>query len=60
MFGGRGGYGGTFAAVVFITILTTVLVIGNISQGVRNIVFGVVVLAAITAQHFFARRGTRL
>ena len=29
MFGGRGGYGGTMAAVFFTTILTTVLVIGR-------------------------------
>ena len=41
MFGGRGGYGGTFAAVIFTTMLSTVLVIGNIPQGVRSIVFGV-------------------
>jgi ribose transport system permease protein len=56
MFGGRGGYGGTMAAVVFTTILTTVLVIGNIPQGARNIVFGVAVLAAMLAQRFLTRR----
>ncbi len=60
MFGGRGGYGGTFAAVVFTTFLTTVLVMGNISQGVRNIVFGVVVLAAILAQRLLTRRDDRV
>jgi ribose transport system permease protein len=59
MFGGRGGYGGTMAAVFFTTILTTVLVIGNIPQGVRNIVFGVAVLAAILAQRFLTRRDDR-
>lgn len=59
MFGGRGGYGGTVAAVVFTTFLTTVLVMGNISQGVRNIVFGVVVLAAILAQRLLTRRDDR-
>ena len=59
MFGGRGGYGGTMAAVVFTTILTTVLVIGNIPQGVRNIVFGVAVLAAIMSQRFLTRRDER-
>ena len=47
MFGGRGGYGGTMAAVFFTTILSTVLVIGNISPGVRSIVFGAAVLIAI-------------
>ena len=56
MFGGRGGYGGTMAAVFFTTILTTVLVIENISTGVRSIVFGVAVLAAIIAQAVLARR----
>jgi len=59
MFGGRGGYGGTMAAVFFTTILTTVLVIGNIPQGVRSIVFGVAVLAAILAQRFLTRRDDR-
>jgi ribose transport system permease protein len=59
MFGGRGGYGGTMAAVFFTTILSTVLVIGNISQGVRNIVFGAAVLAAILAQRFLTRRDDR-
>jgi ribose transport system permease protein len=57
MFGGRGGYGGTMAAVLFTTILTTVLVIDNISTGVRSIVFGVAVLVAIIAQALLARRG---
>jgi len=59
MFGGRGGYGGTMAAVFFTTILTTVLVIGNIPQGVRNIVFGLAVLAAMLAQRFLSRREDR-
>ena len=55
MFGGRGGYGGTFAAVVFTTILSTVLVIGNISAGVRGIIFGVAILAALIAQRLLTR-----
>lgn len=59
MFGGRGGYGGTMAAVVFTTILTTVLVIGDIPPGVRSIVFGLAVLAAILAQRFLTRRDDR-
>lgn len=50
MFGGRGGYGGTVAAVFFTTILSTVLVIADISVGVRSIIFGFAVLAAIIAQ----------
>lgn len=56
IFGGRGGYGGTMAAVVFTTILSTVLVIGSIPQGVRSVIFGVVVLAAILTQRLLAQR----
>jgi ribose transport system permease protein len=55
MFGGRGGYGGTMAAVFFTTILSTVLVIGNISPGVRSIAFGAAVLVAIILQRFLVR-----
>jgi ribose/xylose/arabinose/galactoside ABC-type transport system permease subunit len=46
-------------AVLFTTILSTVLVIGAIPQGVRSIVFGVAVLAAILAQRFLTRRDDR-
>ena len=59
MFGGRGGYGGTFAAVIFTTILSTVLVIDNISAGVRSIIFGVAILAALIAQRLLTRRQDR-
>lgn len=55
MFGGRGGYGGTFAAVIFTTLLSTVLVIGNISAGVRSIIFGAAILMALIAQRLFTR-----
>jgi ribose transport system permease protein len=48
--GGRGGYGSTVAGVVFITLLSTDLLIENISAGVRDIVFAVVVIAAILVQ----------
>ena len=56
MFGGRGGYGGTFAAVIFTTFLSTVLVIGNISAGVRSIIFGVAILAALIVQRLLTRQ----
>ena len=59
MFGGRGGYGGTFAAVIFTTLLSTVLVIGNISAGVRSIIFGLAILLALIAQRFLTRSGER-
>lgn len=55
MFGGRGGYGGTVAAVIFTTMLSTILVMANISAGARSIVFGVAVLAAIIAQSLLRR-----
>jgi ribose transport system permease protein len=55
MFGGRGGYGGTLAAVFFATILSTVLVIGNISAGMRSVIVGVAVLAAVIAQRLLMR-----
>jgi ribose transport system permease protein len=55
MFGGRGGYGGTISAVVFTTILSTVLVIGSISAGVRSIIFGVAILFAMIIQRMLAR-----
>lgn len=55
MFGGRGGYGGTLAAVIFTTMLSTVLVIGNISAGVRLIIFGGAILAALIAQRLLTR-----
>lgn len=55
MFGGRGGYGGTVAAVIFATMLSTILVMANISAGARSIVFGVAVLAAIIAQSLLRR-----
>ncbi|BCP52407.1 ABC transporter permease [Kaistia sp. 32K] len=55
MFGGRGGYGGTFAAVIFTTVLSTVLVIGNIPAGVRSIIFGVAILVALVAQRVLTR-----
>jgi ribose transport system permease protein len=50
--GGRGGYGGTVIGVMFITLLSTVLIIENISPGIRNIVFGVVIIIALFSYRF--------
>jgi ribose transport system permease protein len=50
--GGRGGYGGTVIGVSFITLLSTVLIIENISPGIRNIVFGVVIIIALFSYRF--------
>ncbi len=57
--GGRGGYGGTVAGVVFITLLSTDLLIENMSAGVRDIVFAVVVIAAILSQKIIAPAAAR-
>jgi len=56
MFGGRGGYGGTVAAVVFATFLSTVLVIGNIPAGMRSVIFGLTILAVLIAQRLLQGR----
>ncbi len=45
--GGSGGYAGTIAGALFLTVLSTVLSIGNISAGAREIVNGAVIIAAI-------------
>lgn len=55
--GGRGGYGGTVSGVIFITLLSTVLIIENLSPGIRNIVFGVVVIAALFSYRFIRGGG---
>jgi ribose transport system permease protein len=52
--GGSGGYGGTVAGVIFITLLSTDLLIENISAGVRDIVFAFVVIAAMMSQKFLS------
>ena len=40
IFGGRGGYGGTMAAVIFTTILTTALVIATFRRGPQHRIRG--------------------
>jgi len=47
IFGGAGGYGGTIIGALFLTVLTTMLSIVNISAGVRDIVYGGVIIAAL-------------
>ncbi len=59
MFGGRGGYGGTLAAVIFTTLLSTILVIGNIPAGVRSIIFGAAILLALISQRLLTRKTER-
>lgn len=56
--GGSGGYGGTVLGVIFITLLSTDLLMGNISAGLRNIVFGLALIGAVLS-HRLLLRGAR-
>jgi len=48
--GGRGSLVGTFGGVLFITLLTSILSVMQISDGWRNIIFGVIILAMLLLQ----------
>jgi ribose transport system permease protein len=52
--GGRGSYGGTVVGAFFLTMLTTVLAIVNLSAGVRSIVYGVVIIAALLLNRLYS------
>ncbi len=54
IFGGRGTYIGSAIAAVFLTILTTILTIVNISIGYRSIIYGLVIIAAILLYRVYA------
>lgn len=53
--GGRGGYGGTVLGVIFITLLSTDLLMGNISPGLRNIIFGLALIFAVLSHKLLLR-----
>jgi ribose transport system permease protein len=53
--GGRGGYGGTALGVILITLLSTDLLMGNISPGLRNIVFGLALIGAVLSHKLLLR-----
>jgi ribose transport system permease protein len=55
IFGGRGGYLGSFVGAVFITALTTVLAIVNIPVGYRSIIYGLVIIAAVLLYRVYSR-----
>jgi ribose transport system permease protein len=52
IFGGSGGYGGTIIGALFLTVLTTMLSVVNLSAGVRDIVYGGVIIAALLLNRF--------
>ncbi|MEP4430675.1 MAG: ABC transporter permease, partial [Hyphomicrobiales bacterium] len=48
--GGRGGLFGTIGGVLFITLLTSILSVMQMSDAWRNIIFGVVILTMLLFQ----------
>jgi ribose transport system permease protein len=49
IFGGRGGYSGTIAGALILTVLTTLLTILQMPEGFRRILFGLIILAVTAA-----------
>ncbi len=49
IFGGRGGYSGTIVGALILTVLTTLLTVLDMPEPVRQILFGLIVLAVATA-----------
>ena len=47
--GGRGGYPGTFFSVLTVTVLNSFLTILRISEPVRQVIYGLVILGALFA-----------
>lgn len=49
IFGGRGGYAGTIVGALILMVLTTLLTILQMPEGVRRILFGLIILAVTAA-----------
>ncbi|MER9450472.1 ABC transporter permease [Mesorhizobium sp. M0254] len=49
IFGGRGGYTGTIIGALILTVLTTLLIILQMPEGARRILFGLIVLFVTAA-----------
>jgi ribose transport system permease protein len=49
IFGGRGGYSGTIVGALILTVLTTLLTILQMPEGVRRMLFGAIVLIVTAA-----------
>ncbi|MEO8240815.1 MAG: ABC transporter permease [bacterium] len=45
IFGGRGGYSGTIVGALILTVLSTMLTLLQMPEGVRRILFGLIILA---------------
>lgn len=48
--GGRGGYGGTVAGAIFITLLSSILSVLQMPEALRQIVFGVIILSMLLSR----------
>ena len=49
IFGGRGGYSGTIVGALILTVLTTLLTVLEMPEPVRQILFGLIILAVAAA-----------
>ena len=49
IFGGRGGYSGTIVGALILTVLTSLLTVLQMPEPVRQILFGVIILAVASA-----------
>jgi ribose transport system permease protein len=49
IFGGRGGYSGTIVGALILTVLTTLLTVLQMPEPVRQILFGLIILAVAAA-----------
>ena len=45
IFGGRGGYSGTIIGALILTVLTSILTLTDVSEPVKQILYGVIILA---------------
>ena len=50
IFGGRGGYAGTIIGALILTVITTLLTVLQQPEGVRRILFGVMIVGVMAAQ----------
>jgi ribose transport system permease protein len=49
IFGGRGGYGGTIVGALVLQVLATLLLVLQVPEGTRRIVFGLIILGVTAA-----------
>ena len=50
--GGKGGYAGTVAGAIFITLLSSILSVLQMPEALRQIVFGIIILAMLLLRGF--------